>query len=83
MMFTIRDTKGHTQMCLTFRFKVNHQGQVTDFGFSEILDLAYVRMDTKIKSVACMYTAGDKKGHTINMCDLEFQGQPSRSHEFF
>ena len=54
MMFTTRDTKGHTQMCLTFIFKVNHQGQVTDFGFSEILDLANVRIDTKIKSVACI-----------------------------
>ena len=78
MMFTTRDTKGHTQMCLTFIFKVNHQGHVTDFEFSEILDLANVRIDTKIKSVA-----GDKKGHTMNVCDLEFQGQPSRSHNFF
>ena len=47
------DTKGHTQMCLTFIFKVNHQGQVTDFKFSEILDIVNVRMDTKIKSAAC------------------------------
>ena len=54
MMFTTRDTKGHTQMCLTFIFKVNHQGQVTYSGFSEILDLANVRIDTKIKSVACI-----------------------------
>ena len=41
-------------MCLTFIFKVNHQGQVTDFEFSEILDLANVKIDTKIKSVACI-----------------------------
>ena len=54
MMFTTRDTKGHTHMCLTFIFKVNHQGQVTDFRFSEIHDLADVRIDTKIKSVACI-----------------------------
>ena len=54
MMFTTRDTKSHTQICLTFIFKVNHQGQVTDFRFSEILDLANVRIDTKIKSVACI-----------------------------
>ena len=54
MMFTTRDTKGHTQMCLTFIFKVNYQGQVTYSGFSEILDLANVRIDTKIKSVACI-----------------------------
>ena len=54
MMFTTRDTKDHTQMCLTFIFKVNHQGQVTDFGFSEILDIVNVRINTKIKSVACI-----------------------------
>ena len=30
------------------------QGQVTDFAFSEILDLANVRIDTKIKSLACI-----------------------------
>ena len=41
-------------MCLTFIFKVNHQGHVTDFRFSEILDLENVRIDTKIKSVACI-----------------------------
>ena len=57
-MFTIRDTKGHTQMYLTFIYKVNHQCQVTDFGFSEIRDLVFdpgnVRIDTNIKSVACI-----------------------------
>ena len=31
VMLTTGDTKGHTQMCLTFIFKVKHQGQVTDF----------------------------------------------------
>ena len=41
-----------TQMCLTFISKVNHQGQVTDFGFSEIIDIVNVRIDTKIKSAA-------------------------------
>ena len=41
-------------MCLTFIFKVNHRGQVTDFGFSGIPGLANVRIDTKIKSVACI-----------------------------
>ena len=54
MIFTTRDTKGHTKMCLTFIFKVNHLSHVTDSGFSEILDLANVRIDTKIKSVACI-----------------------------
>ena len=25
----------------------------------------------------------EKKGHTMNVCDLEFQGQPSRSRNCF
>ena len=54
MMFTTRDTKGHTKMCLTFIFKINHRGQVTDFAFFEILDLANVRIDTEIKFLACI-----------------------------
>ena len=54
MMLTTRNTKGHTQMCLTFICKVNHQGQVTDFGFPEILDIVNVRIDTNIKSAACI-----------------------------
>ena len=42
-------------MCLTFIFKINHQGQVTDFRFSEILDLANVRINTMILSVASIH----------------------------
>ena len=53
-MFATGDMKGHTKKCLTLIFKVKHQGQVTYFGFSEILDFANVRIDTKIKSVACI-----------------------------
>ena len=34
---------------LTLKIKVKHQGQVTENRFSEILDLEYVRFDTKIK----------------------------------
>ena len=34
---------------LTLKIKVNHQGQVTRNRISEILDLEYVRFDTKIK----------------------------------
>ena len=40
------------QRSLTLIFKVNHWGQVTDFGFSEILDIADVRID--IKSASCI-----------------------------
>ena len=82
MMFTTRDTKGHTQMCLTFIFKVNHQGQVTDFGFSEILNIVNVRIDTKIKSAACIQPEL-RKVIQWNVCDLEFQGQPLRSPWIF
>ena len=39
---------------LTLKIKVNHQGQVTDFGFSEILDIVNVRIDIKIESIACI-----------------------------
>ena len=82
MMFTTRDTKGHTQTCLTLIFKVNHQGQVTDFGFYEILDFENVRIDTKIKSAACIQPEL-RKVIQMNVCYLEFQGQPSRSRDFF
>ena len=30
-----------------------------------------------------MYTAEVNEGHTMHVCDLEFQGQPSRSRIFF
>ena len=39
---------------LTFIIKVNHQCQVTEFAFFKILDLANVRIDTKIKCLACI-----------------------------
>ena len=38
----------------TLKIKVNHQGQVTDFGFSEILAIVNVRIDTKIGLIACI-----------------------------
>ena len=37
---------------LTLKIKVKHQGQVTGNKFSEILDLEYVRFDTKIEQIA-------------------------------
>ena len=59
------------------------QGQVTKFGFFEILDIVNVRIDTKIKSAPCIQPEIKKKGHTMNVCDLEFQGQPSKSRDSF
>ena len=49
-----RDTKGHTQMWLTFIFKVNHQGQMNCSEFSEIHVIVNVRIDTQIESAACI-----------------------------
>ena len=34
---------------LTLKIKVNHQGQVTENSFFEILDIENVRIDTKIE----------------------------------
>ena len=70
-------------MCLTFIFKVNHQGQVTDCGFCEILDIVNVGIDTKIKSVACIQPELRKVIIIMIVCDLEFQCQPSRSRDLF
>ena len=49
---------------------------MTDVKFYEIFDNVNVRIDTKS-------TTGAKKGHAMNVCDLELQGQPSRSRDFF
>ena len=38
---------------LTLKIEVNRQGQVTEHGFSEFLDIENVRIDTKIESIAC------------------------------
>ena len=53
-MFATGDMKGHAKKCFNLVFKINHHGQVTDFEFSEILDIVNVRVDTKIKSASCI-----------------------------
>ena len=54
-MFGTGEKEGHTQMCLTFIFKVNRQGQVIYSKFSEITDIVNVRIDTtKFESIACI-----------------------------
>ena len=47
-----------------------------DFRFSEILDLENVRIDTKVKSASCIQPELVNEGHTMNVRDLELQGQP-------
>ena len=36
-------------------------------------------LESTLSQVCIMYTAGVNEGHTMHVCDLEFQGQPSRS----
>ena len=67
---------------LTLKIKVNHQGQVTEHGFSEILDIENVKIDTKIESVACIQPE-ISQGHRKNVYDLEFQGQTFEIRELF
>ena len=49
------DFQGQTiffQICIIF--KVNHHSYIICFRLSEFLDLVYVKINTKIKSVACI-----------------------------
>ena len=49
------DFQGRTnffQFCIIF--KVNHHNYIIYFKCSEFLDIDYVEIDTKIKSVACI-----------------------------
>ena len=61
---------------------LENQGQVTENGFSELLDLENVRIDSKIEC-SSRHTAKDMQGHMKNVYDFEFQGQPSRSRDRF
>ena len=49
------DFQGQTnffQICIIF--KVNHHSYIIYFEVFEFLDIEYVKIDTKIKSVACI-----------------------------
>ena len=49
------DFQGQTnffQICIIF--KVNHHDYIIYFNFFEFLDIDYVKINTKIKSVACI-----------------------------
>ena len=52
MMADLGNNINFVKSGLTLGIKVNHQGQVTEHGFSEILDTEDVEIDTKIESVA-------------------------------
>ena len=81
-MHTTEDEKGHIKVSLTLKFKVNCQGQVTDFVFFGILDLEKVRIDTEILSLLCIQPE-IRKVIIVYMDDLDFEGQPSRSSNLF
>ena len=55
MMADLENNINFEKISLTLKTKINHQSQVIDFGFSEILDFVYVRIDTKIESIACIH----------------------------
>ena len=52
MMADLENNNNFKKYGLTLKIKVNHQGQVADFEFFEILDIENVRIDTKIESIA-------------------------------
>ena len=54
--------------------KSSHQGQVTELGFSDILGIANVRINTQIESTACVQPEISKR-HRKTVYDLEFQGR--------
>ena len=71
------------RIALTLKIKVNRQGQVTEFGFSEFFDVENVRIDTKIESIACTQLEISKVIGRENVYDLEFQGQSFKLRKLF
>ena len=49
MMVDLENDKNFKRIGLILKIKVNRQGQVTELGFSEFLDIENVRIDTKIE----------------------------------
>ena len=70
MMTDLENNINLTKSGLTLKLKVKHQGQVPANGFYEILDLEYVRFDTKIESIASIQPEISKvirkKGMTLS-----------------
>ena len=53
MMVDLKNNINFKRIGLTLKIKVNRQGQVTELGLFEFLDIENVRIDTKIGSIAC------------------------------
>ena len=81
-MYTTREKWGHVGVCLTLIFKVKGHGHEIYFSFFDIPDLQNARIDTKIKSVSCLQPEITKV-IPVHVYDLDFQGQPSRSRNWF
>ena len=66
------DFQGQTNFFLIFIiFKVNHHSCIFYFEFFEFLDIDYVKIETKIKSVGCIQPEIIK----VIWFDLDFGGQ--------
>ena len=73
-------------ICVTLSYKVNRQSHVIFFNIFDIPDLENVRINTKIKSVACIQPEMRKIIQLICVTlssKVNRQGQPSRSRDFF
>ena len=53
MMVDLENNMNFKKIDLTLKIKVSRQGQITELGFSEFLDIENVRIDIKIQSIAC------------------------------
>ena len=72
-------------ICVTLSSKVNRQGHVIFSNIFDIPDLENVRIDTKIKSVACIQPGMRKVIQLICVTlssKVNRQGQPSKSRDF-
>ena len=55
MMADLENIMNFIKIGLTLlKIKINRQGQVTELGFSEFLDIENVIIDTKIDAIACI-----------------------------
>ena len=81
MMADLENYINLKEIGLTFKIKINHQGQVTRNVFLRSLTLRM--LESTPNRVNSRHTAGDTQGHMKNVYDLEFQGQPSRSRVCF
>ena len=81
-MYTTKDNKSHVKVSWTLRSKSNVKVKELVLFFFKILDLEKVRIDTNILSVLHIQPE-IRKVIIVYIYDLGFEGQPSRSSNFF